>query len=481
MDPDEFRNWTPEAQAKAAELIEEHRRRDYKPFYCPDKDCNGRPHVDPIGCPNDIYGHWWREHDGKWVCDPEFGCGMVGTPRDKWLFPHARSDQRPPPWKQRWLTWLIASGRGGGKTLSASHLIHRASKRVPQIALVGQTGPALRDTMIEGVTGIMATSPPGELPQWEPSKRKLTFLNGCVAKGFSAEEPDRLRGPQFGLAWADEPAHFDLIEDVWSNLLLGLRLGDPSHIIASTTPVPIKWMRSLEAHERTITTRVSTYANLYNLDPAFREHVVERYEGTRLGRQELHGEILTDIEGALWAADMFSWVAVPDDFERVVVAVDPAGSTSPKADETGIIVLGLSEGEIWVLADATGRMSPDKWGNAAWSLHEKFSADQIVAEKNYGGEMVRHVLDTSTGEQASIKLVDSRRGKRIRAEPVVAWYEKGRIHHDKGLVELEEEQLSWIPGHGASPNRIDALVHGVTALMRGFGPSQIARPSQLRR
>ena len=457
-DIEALRHWKPEHQQKALAQLEEYEQRGWRPFYCPNKRCDGKPH-----------------------------------PEKEWSFPHARKDQRPPPWSAEWLTWLISSGRGAGKTFTGSNVINRGSKRVGRIALIGATGPDLRETMVEGPSGILATARPGEMPDWNPSRKRLTWPNGCIAQGFSGEEPDRIRGSNNGLAWVDEPAHIDLIDECWKQLKLTLRApGDRPHIIATTTPKPTKWMKKLIADPKTVTVRVSTYKNLDNLNPVFRETILEDFEGTRFGRQELYGEVLEDVEGSLWKAEMFIQVdesKVPH-LERILVAVDPAGSANARSDETGIIVLGIADKRVYVLADHTGKYSPSGWAKTALDAAEEFSADAIVAEKNYGGDMVRNTLskeaDDREGLAARILLVDSRRGKQLRAEPVVAMYEKKRVIHVSGrdrndLLALEEEQTQWVPGEGASPNRIDALVHGVTELGKASMPSSFADPSSLLR
>lgn len=453
----QYRNWKPEHQRKALELLEQSAARSWKPFYCPNPNCSGDPHG------------------------------------DAWDFPHARVDQRPPPWTDDWLTWLISSGRGAGKTFTGSNVINRASKNVGRIALIGATGPDLRETMIEGPSGILATAKPGEMPEWNPSRKRLVWPNGCIAQGYSGEEPDRIRGGNNGLAWVDEPAHIALIKEVWEQLLLTLReKGGHPHIIATTTPKPTKWMKALIADARTITTRVSTYANLGNLNPVFRQTILEGFEGTRFGRQELYGEVLEDVEGSLWKAEMMSHLRedlVPT-LDRVVVSIDPAGSANARSDETGIIVVGWSNKlrKAYVLADFTGKYSPSGWASRALVAAEEFGADEIVAEKNYGGDMVKNTIEKEAehrpGLAPRVKLVHSRRGKQLRAEPVVAMYEKGDVKHVTGkdrsdLVELEEEQTSWVPGEGSSPNRVDALVHAITELGSGTGTATVADPTIL--
>ena len=334
--------------------------------------------------------------------------------------------------------------------------------------------------MVEGESGILAVSRPGRTPQWEPSKRKLTWPNGAVGSVFSAEEPDRLRGPQHHFAWADEPAHYPLVTDVWDNLLLGLRLGQRPRICATTTPKPGTWMRAILADPTTVSVQVSTYANLGNLAPTFRDTVLARYEGTRKGRQELYGELIEDIEGALWNAQDIEgprMQTAPDDLDRIVVAVDPAGTATARSDETGIVVVARKEGSYYVLADYSGRYSPEAWGRRVVAAYEAFAADKVVVEKNYGGDMVRAVL-RAVSHTLPIQEVTSRRGKALRAEPVEALYEQGKVHHIGLLNELEDQMTSWVPG-SASPDRLDALVHGITALGTTGAVSAIATPDRL--
>lgn len=368
---------------------------------------------------------------------------------------------------------------------TGSEITHKMTERVSRLILIGATGPDLRDTMVEGVSGILATSPPGKRPLWEPSKKRLSWPNGAIGQGFSAEEPDRLRGPEGGFSWLDEPAHYALIDDVWSNMLLGLRLGRNPKVVATTTPKPTKWMKAQVKDPLTITRRVSTYANIGNLADAFKRTVLDRFEGTRLGRQELHGEILEDVEGALWTWDMFSWVDEAPPLLRIVVGVDPAGTKNKSSDETGLVVCGIGyDKHLYVLADLTARYTPRGWATRANEAYEQYGADAIVAEKNYGGDMVRHTLETSGYGGARIILVDSRRGKEIRAEPIVARYEKSMVSHvgEQGtLAELEDEQTSWVPGVSPSPNRIDSLVHGATHLLKNLEPAAIANPNRLLR
>lgn len=440
----EYERWTPDAQARALELLKETKRSSWRPFYCENTGCDGHPH-------------------------------------GEWEWEHARADQRPPKWSGDWLTLWMSGGRGSGKTRTGAEITHRAAKATERIILVAPTGPDLRDTMVEGVSGILACSQPGNRPEWEPSKKRLTWPNGCIAQGFSAEEPDRLRGPQSGFIWGDEPAFWDRLEDCWDNMTFGLRMGRHPHIVATSTPLPTKAVKTIWAEDDTVVRRVSTFANIANLSDKFRQKVVSKYEGTRLGLQELHGEMLEDVEGALWTWDMFSHVDEAPELVRIVVAVDPAGTANARSDETGIIVLGIDAyGVIYVLADLTGKFSPAVWGAKVNAAYGDWSADAIVPEKNFGNDMVTFVLENAGYKGARIKPVQSRRGKQIRAEPAVALYEKRKVVHvgtHGELKDLEDEQTSWIPGKGPSPNRVDALVHGTTELSHGPASAEVASPT----
>lgn len=446
FDPDAYKTWAPAAQERALELIRARQSSEWRPFYCPVVDCNGRPH-------------------------------------DAWAWNHARADQHPPT-DDAWLTWLLVSGRGSGKTRTGAEFTHRMSEAVGRIALVAATGPDARDIMIEGESGLVTIAPPGLRPHYEPSKRRVTWPNGCIGAIFSAEEPDRIRGPEHGYAWVDEPAHFALIQEVWDNLMFGLRIGRRPRVVCTTTPKPRPWLKELIKAPTTRIARASTYDNLDNLAPTFADLVIKRYEGTRLGRQELHGEILEDVEGALWTWELIEPDRVPkppDHFDRVVVGVDPAGGAKRSNDETGIVVVGYAADHIYVLADRSGRMSPYGWAMATDAAYDDFSADAIVAETNYGGEMVIANL-RSAGVDKRVIGVHSRRGKAIRAEPIVAVYEQHRAHHVGTFAELEEELTTWAPYEDKeSPNRLDALVHAATNLIGRHRPADIATPAQLRR
>lgn len=382
----------------------------------------------------------------------------------------ARPAQLPPDGS--WSFWLYMAGRGTGKTRAGAEWIHEqveAGHR--RIALVAPTAADARDVMVEGETGILNT---GRVrPVYEPSKRRVTWPNGAIATLYSADEPERLRGPQHDAAWCDELGSWRY-EAAWSNLLFGLRLGDDPRALITTTPRPTPLMRSIIDDPACVMTHESTYANIANLAPTFRAQVIRRYEGTRLGRQELEGELLTDTPGALWTLDTFDEGRVSEhpDLVRIVVAIDPSGGRDPENDEQGIIVAGLgADGHGYVIDDRTCRLSPDGWGREAVQAYLDHEADGIVAETNYGGDMVIATVKAAAsamdaGPVPTKKIVASR-GKRIRAEPVAALYEQGRVHHVGTFAKLEDQMAEWTPNSRTSPDRMDALVWAITELMGG--------------
>jgi phage terminase large subunit-like protein len=376
----------------------------------------------------------------------------------------ARPEQLPPPGD--WSIWLILAGRGFGKTRSGAEWVRAESKVAPHIALVAPTAADGRDIMVEGEAGIMSVFPDDERPLYEPSKRRVTFKNGSQATVYSADEPDRLRGPSHHAFWADEIASWKYPE-AWDMLMLTLRLGK-ARGVATTTPRPIKLLRELIKRNGNdvAVTKGTTYDNLHNLSPAFRAQIIAQYEGTRLGRQELNAEILDDVPGALWTRNLIEQqrVTKAPDMRRIVVAVDPAASNTEQSDHTGIVVCGLgTDGNGYVLEDASMRGTPAQWAAKACDMLDDWKADRIIAEKNQGGDMVTHTLQSHRGN-APVKLVHASRGKRARAEPVSALYEQGKIHHVGVFEMLEDEQCTW-DGAGDSPDRMDALVWGMTELM----------------
>jgi phage terminase large subunit-like protein len=378
----------------------------------------------------------------------------------------ARPNQLAPP--GAWQNWLLCAGRGFGKTRSGAEWIRSeaVSGGRRRLALVAPTAADGRDVMVEGESGILAISPPHERPLYEPSKRRLTWPNGALATVYSADEPERLRGPQHDGAWCDELASWRFVEDAWANLQFGLRLGEGPRSVITTTPKPIRIIRELLEAATTVVTRGSTYENRGNLADSFIDAVRSRYEGTRLGRQELYAEILEDAEGALWKrAELEEHrVRKAPELKRIVVACDPAATSGEEANETGIVVAGVSrEGHGYILDDRTTRASPLKWAEAAVTAYHMFKADRLIAETNQGGEMVRSTIATVDAKVA-YKGIHATRGKQTRAEPVAALYEQGKVHHVGAFADLEDQLCQWTPG-SASPDRLDALVWALTELM----------------
>jgi phage terminase large subunit-like protein len=377
----------------------------------------------------------------------------------------ARDKQRLPPGD--WITWLILAGRGFGKTRTGAETMRIWARNYPIMHMVGATASDARDIMVEGESGILAISPKHERPTYEPTKRKLTWPNGAKALVYSAAEPDRLRGPQCYKAWADELASWQYPE-AWDQLNFGLRLGTNPQVIVTTTPRPTKIIRQLFKDTTTHVTQGTTYENRDNLADAFFHHVITQYEGTRLGRQELQAEILEDVEGALWKMALIDDNRVKDhpDLKRVVIAVDPAATSKKDSDKTGIVVCGVGPDDHgYILEDKSGIYSPNEWARVIIGLYDKHKADRVVAEVNNGGEMVGTLLKNAA-PNISYKSVHASRGKAIRAEPVVSLYEQGKVHHVGVLGELEAEMCGWAPDLGLpSPDRLDALVWGLTDLM----------------
>lgn len=367
------------------------------------------------------------------------------------------------------------AGRGYGKTRAGAEWVRRKVETgaARRIALVGATAADVRDVMVEGPSGILAVSPDPK-PRYESSKRRVTWPNGAIAMLFSADEPDRLRGPQHDLAWADEMAAWRRPE-AWDMLMLGLRLGQNPQCIVTTTPRPVPHIKALLRSPTTTVTRGSTYENLDNLAPAFREKIIAQYEGTRLGRQELYAEVLDDTPGALWQRSMLDAALVTSlpDLVRIVVGVDPAASDNEGAAETGIIVAGIGkDGHGYVLEDLTVRASPAGWAAQAVSAYHKYQADRIVAEVNQGGDMVTHTIRT-VDDRAAVRTVRASKGKEVRAEPIAALYEQGRVHHLGMFGPLEDQLCGWVPGD-KSPDRLDALVWALTDLMLPQGQTSAA-------
>ena len=377
----------------------------------------------------------------------------------------ARPEQIAPPGD--WRSWLVMAGRGFGKTRTGAEWVREQveSGRCGRVALVARTTADVRDVMVEGESGIMAICPPWNRPHYEPSKRRITWRNGAMATTYSADKPDMLRGPQHDGAWADELAAWRYPE-AWDMLMFGLRLGADPRCCVTTTPRPTKIIKELVQSVTTVITGGSTYDNVANLAQAFIEQIIRKYEGTRLGQQELYAKLLEDNPGALWQRDLieqYRVVRMPE-MKRIVVALDPSATGGEEADEAGIIVAGRGvDDHMYVLEDLSLRASPLGWGRAAVTAYHKHGADRLVAEVNNGGEMVELTVRT-IDTNVSYKSVHASRGKQTRAEPIAALYEQGRCHHVGLFGELEDEMCQWMPGDG-SPNRLDALVWAGTELM----------------
>ncbi len=384
----------------------------------------------------------------------------------------ARYNQTPPD--GLWTAWILMAGRGFGKTRTGAEWVRSQveSGRAGRIALVARTPAEIRDTMIQGPSGLLSICPPWAMPEYESTKKKLTWPNGATAFLFSSYEPDQLRGPQFDAAWCDELASWKYPRDTWDNLAFALRLGLDPRCVVTTTPKPIALLRELVVRPDVHVTRGTTYDNEDNLAPSFYSSIRSRYEGTRTGRQEIHADLLDQSEDALWQRQ---WIddsrveSAPDSLVEVVVAIDPAVSSNPRSDETGIVVAGVdSDKRCYVLADGSGRMTPNTWAERAIALYEKYSADRIIGETNNGGDLVKEVLRTASGGQTFRFLaVNASRGKYARAEPIAALYEQGKVHHVDTFPELEDQMCTWTPKSpaDASPDRMDALVWAITQLI----------------
>jgi phage terminase large subunit-like protein len=389
-----------------------------------------------------------------------------------WEGGFARPSQLPP--LGDWRVWLILAGRGWGKTRTGAEWVRAQieSGACRRMILVARTASDVRDVMVEGEGGLLSVCPPWNRPIWTPSTRRLQWSNGAYALTFSADEPDVLRGKQSDGAWADELAAWRRPE-AWDQLLMGLRLGDDPKVVVTTTPRATPIIKGLIAQATTRVTGGSTYENWANLAPAFIEQIIQRYEGTRLGRQELYAQVLDDNPGALWTRDCIEklrCVRVPE-LMRLVVGVDPAISTGEGADETGIVAAGIGrDGHLYVLDDRSLRASPNGWASATLSLYHTLKADRIVAEVNQGGDMVIATLRT-IDPHVPIHAVHASRGKAVRAEPIAAFYEQGKAHHVGTFPELEDQLCQWTPAENYSPDRLDALVWAATDLMLGADQS----------
>lgn len=406
--------------------------------------------------------------------------GLSGdTLRHVWDY-WSRPAQLPP--RGAWRIWLIMAGRGFGKTRAGAEWVRRIARENPgcRIALVGATLTEARQVMVEGVSGLLSIASPSEKLAWSPSLGRLLWGNGTQARIFSAAEPEGLRGPEHHFAWADEVAKWPDAERPWDNLMMTLRLGQRPRALATTTPRPVPLIRRLLKEKGVATSRGKTDDNRANLPEAFLDGMASLYSGTRLGRQELDGELIDDIPGALWSRALIERQRAgpdidPDNMARIVVGVDPpAGSVSGDGrggDACGIVAVGLDHaGRGHVLEDASvDATSPESWARAVAACAERYGADRVVAEANNGGAMVRSVL-FAAGAALPVKLVHASRGKSARAEPVAALYETGRVTHAGAFPDLEDQMCGLVlgggyEGPGRSPDRADALVWALSELM----------------
>ncbi len=407
---------------------------------------------------------------------------------DKDFIALAHAHQEPPARANNggpWTTWLLLGGRGAGKTRLGAEWVRALVGGTPpyaaapcrHIALVGETEHDVREVMIEGPAGLLAVSPRSTRPLWTASRRRLEWANGAVAYAFSAEDPKQLRGPQFDAAWCDELAKWKHADATFDMLQFGLRMGLAPRQLVTTTPRPLPLIKRLLADPRSAVTRAATHANAAHLSPAFLDEVLARYAGTRLGRQEIDGEIIEERADALWTRATIEAARIPaaPPLQRIVVGVDPPGSARPGADACGIVAAGLSEsGIVYVLEDASVQgLAPAGWAAKAVALYRRLAADAIVAEVNQGGDMVRSVLG-AIDRALPVRCVRATRGKWLRAEPVAMLYAQGKVKHaGPPMAKLEDEMadfgLDGLSG-GRSPDRLDALVWAVTELtQRGGG------------
>lgn len=523
--PEQFTDLSDAEQRAVAERLLRIAESGWKPFWCADPSCDGMPHwlldrdgncvfvsassqQGPVGQP--LGDRCFEDEDGDWVqiedheaTDPNWK--PLGRPvlDPNWAHNHARQDQRLPGWMKPW-TLFIMSGRGSGKTRTGVEFVTLCARKGLDGAILGRRGTELVNTH---VAEIIANAHPEFVPVHWASKDILEWPNGAITYLFSAEKPENIRSVNLSYAWVDEAAFMDEIETAWMNLKLATRVrkeGNPIHFLITSTPTGSAWVQKMEDDEDVIVRRVSTYANRANLDSDFLAALEKEYEGTRMGRQELHGEVLRDVEGALWNDDLFrheycdtyekfsSWL---DSMDDRVIAVDPAGSANKRSDLTGIIGMGaqhfdddgspLASSTFTMLGDATLKGTPSEWAEQTYAAARLMRANRIIAEKNFGGDMVKQVLTdwaklhpekskNDDGEDFKIEVVHAVASKETRAEATVGKYEQGRVTHLTSktafgdLSQVEKEMVLWVPksrgGRQPSPNRIDATVWAVRAL-----------------
>ncbi len=378
----------------------------------------------------------------------------------------ARPSQLPP--NGDWNNWLILAGRGFGKTRTGAETVKGWIDQAfyKRIALIGQTFDEVRSVMVEGESGILNLHADGERPRFEPSNGRIMWNNGAIASIYGADYYEKLRGPQFDLAWIDEMAKFRHPERAWEQLMLGLRLGKKPRCIITTTPRPIPLIEKLLKDPLTVTTKGTTFENKDNLASTFINQIVKQFEGTKLGAQELYAEVLSERQGALWQRSVIRHqVPENESWQRIVIAIDPATTHHEGSDETGIVIVALAtDKKAYVLEDLSGRHSPADWGRRVVDAYWRHKVDRVVAEVNKGGDMVERII-RSIDPHVSYRAVRATRGKVTRAEPIAALYEQGHVYHIKPLKELETQLCEYIPGiTSKSPDRLDALVWALTDL-----------------
>ena len=445
--------------------------------------------------PNKINADTLRQLDPKKVQElfSKLGAVKVDELKHDWNF-WGRETQFAPEGKD-WNVWLLNCGRGFGKTRCGAEWVREQVKQGhKRIACVASTNSDIERVMVKGESGFLNVCWKGDkthkgkpmgFPEWSPTKRALTWENGAKVEFYSAEEPERLRGPQFSVAWCDELAAWNKDIDTWQMLQFCLRLGKHPRVCVTTTPKPTKLIRELLKNPKVVVTTGSTFDNSANLAGTYLTAVREQYEGTRIGRQELYAEVLEEAEGALWSTDMLdnSHIKHKDlpDLARIVVALDPAVTANAESDMTGIVVAGIDiNGIAYVLGDYTAKLSPQGWASKAIQLYHQYEADRIVAEVNQGGDMVKTTIH-GEDETVSYKAVRASRGKYARAEPISALYERGLVKHvsnppdGASLNELETQMRTWEPlGRIGSPDRLDAMVWALTDLcLNGWSKPQL--------
>lgn len=434
LSPDQLRTFV-----TTLEQIVQERESGKVPWLCPDDECDGRPHPG-------------------------------------WMGPHARASQRVPADPDiDTILWL--AGRGWGKTRTGAEWSIDKARTQERGALIGPTAADARDILVEGESGIMACAPATFRPEYHKSLRKLVYPNGAIQMVYSADEPDRLRGPQHHYGWFDELAAWRYLQHAWDMAQLGMRLGDHPQIAITTTPRPLPLIKELLKDERTYAVRGSTYDNLHNLAATFQRAVVSKYEGTTLGRQELNAEVLEDLPGAMVARRFIDGSRVEEAPELIdiVIGMDPAGTGV--GDETGLVVVGRgADKKSYVLHDGSERLSPEQAARRAWYLLQEWGASLVIVEDNGGKDWIESVLQAVWREMgnatgtAPLRRVNASRGKALRAQPVAMRYEQGRVCHVGSLPDLEDQLTTWIPEEdpNESPDRLDALVHAVAHLMKRY-------------